>query len=227
MILYSILICCFVYLFVPFIYTVIFKKENFSIKLWRFINRVTLDNIKHLNNRVYGFTLFCGRQGGGKTYCAVKYAFELCKKNKSLLVSNTPLDVPADIEYYYIRNVNEIRYLPEFDSYVILLDEIQTLFDSNKFDDAFYRLFCQLRKRNIKVVGTAQVFERCALKLREQVHELYFCKTFFGCLTRCRQYSPFLNNDGKISNKNTLKLSTNWIVQCDLIRNMYNTYHKI
>lgn len=219
--------CLIIYLLVPIIYTVIKKKEYFTIKLWRFLNRFTLDRIQKLNNGVYGFTLFCGRQGGGKTYCAIEYAVDICKKNKALLVSNTPLTPPADIEYMFIRNINEIRYLPEFPCYVIILDEIQTLFDSHNFDSTFYELFCQLRKRNIKIIGTAQVFERVALKLREQVHQLYFCKTFFGCLTRRREYMPFLNTEGKISPKNSIKLSTKYFIQTDYIRQMYNTFYRI
>ena len=225
---FLVFIACFlIYIFVPIIITLIKKKEDFTIKLWRFLNRYTLDRIEHLNKGIYGFTLFCGRQGAGKTYCAVEYAVDLCKKNKLLLVSNTPLSPPADVEYMFIRNINEIRYLPEFPGYVIILDEIQTLFDSHNFDATFYELFCQLRKRNIKIVGTAQVFERVALKLREQVHNLYYCKTFFGCLTRRREYMPFLNNEGKISQKNSIKLSTKYYIQTDYIRQMYNTFYKI
>lgn len=227
MILITILVCLVIYLLVPFVYTVIRKKEYFTIKLWRFINRFTLDRIEKVNSGIYGFTLFCGRQGAGKTYCAVQYAVDLCKKNKALLVSNTPLTPPSDVEYMFIRNINEIRYLPDFPGYVIILDEIQTLFDSYKFDETFYQLFCQLRKRNIKIVGTAQVFERVALKLREQVHQLYYCKTFFGCLTRRREYMPFLNNEGKLSSKNSIKLSTKYFIQTDYIRQMYNTFYRI
>ena len=223
------LIFVFLGLFVyPVLYSIIAKKEvkeeNFII---RFINRLTLDRLNSKHNKIYGFTLFCGKQGGGKTYSAVKYCYDLCKKYGSLLVSNTPLNAPADIQYIYITNLSDIEYLPKSDSYVIFLDEIQTLFDTKNFDDIFYTMFCQLRKRNIKLVGTAQVFDRVALKLREQVHNLYYCRTFFGCVTRVKEYFPFINSSGKLSNKDTFGLSTRFYVQTDVIRSMYDTYYKI
>lgn len=213
----------------PLIYTLVKKKEikQKNLFLAKLINRYTLDKLTLPKNKIYGFSLFCGKQGGGKTYSAVKYCYDICKKNKALLVSNTPLNVPSEIQYIFLKDIQDIEYLPDSSAYVIFLDEIQTLFDTKKFDDMFYSIFCQLRKRNIKLVGTAQVFDRVALKLREQVHNLYYCKTFFGCVTRVKEYYPFLNNGGKLSSKNTFGLGTNIFVQSEMIRNMYDTYYKI
>lgn len=216
-------------IFYPVIYTIISKKELGAKNLFivRLINRYTLDRLTLPKNKIYGFSLFCGKQGGGKTYSAVKYCYDICKKSKAVLVSNTPLTVPAEIPYIFLSDIKDIEYLPKADGYVIFLDEIQTLFDTKKFDDMFYSIFCQLRKRNIKLVGTAQVFDRVALKLREQVHNLYYCKTFFGCVTRVKEYYPFLNNGGKLSSKNTFGMGTKIFVQSEDIRNMYDTYYKI
>ena len=111
-------------------------------------------------------------------------------------------------------------------SRVILLDEIQTLFDSRNFDAEFYRVFCQLRKRDIKIVGTAQVFERCALPLREQVHDLYYCKTLLGCLTRQKKYYPLINQSGRLAT-DLPSLGTTWIVQNNRYRSMYDTFYKV
>lgn len=232
----SILLCgllsVFLFILPVFIYTFISKKEikqNYT-KIWRFINRYFLDRINKVNqNLCFGFTLFCGRQGGGKTYSAVDYCINIAKKHKSIFISNTPLNITDDdIEYYYIKNIDEIQYLINSDRHnIILLDEIQTLFDSKNTDNIFYSMFCQLRKRNIKLVGTAQVFERCALKLREQVHTLYYCKTYLGCITRIREYFPCLNSSGKLSQKNALNIGDKYLIQSEYIRNMYNTYFKI
>ena len=213
------------------LYTIISKKElkEKYNKLWLFINRFTLDRKLNVNkNLCFGFTLFCGRQGGGKTYTAVKYCVDIAKKYNSLFISNTPLNLDKSIDYVYIKDISEIKYIiQENRQNIILLDEIQTLFDSKDFDKEFYSIFCQLRKRNIKLVGTAQVFERCALKLREQVHNLYYCKTYFGCLTRYREYYPVLSSGGKLSQKNSFGLGDKFIVQNEYIRNTYNTYFKI
>lgn len=229
---YIIILCIIlviVFIIVPLVYTLIAKKE-ISEKMpfmMRFVNRIILDRINIKHKLIYGFTLFVGRQGGGKTYSAVQYCYDLCQKNKSLLLSNTPLKPPADINYQYMRRLDDINYLPECSSYVIFLDEIQTLFDSYTKNDDFYTIFCQLRKRNIKLVGTAQVFDRVSLKLREQVHNLYGCKTFFGCVTWVREYFPFLNSSGKLSQKSTFGIGSKLYIQSDKIRNMYDTFFKI
>lgn len=224
----SILITISVVFLSDVIYTLISKKE-LSEKmpfLMRFFNRFILDKFIIKHKMIYGFTLFVGSQGGGKTYSAVRYCYELCKKNGSLLLSNTPLNPPADINYHFLKNLEDINYLPDAKSYVIFLDEIQTLFDSYTKNDDFYTIFCQLRKRNIKLVGTAQVFERVSLKLREQVHNLYACKTFFGCLTWVREFMPFLNSSGKLSS-DAVGLGSKWYIQTDKIRGMYDTFFKI
>lgn len=220
-----IIVCC--------VYTVLSKKE-LSIKynfLWRLFNRFILDRLNRVNNNsCFGFTLFCGRQGGGKTYSAIEYIYRMARKHHSLIITNTPLNCPAGINYIYCNDINSLNYYlvgNKDRSYIIFLDEIQALFDSKNFDEEFYRMFCQLRKRNILVVGTAQVFERCALKLREQVNHLYYCRTFLGCLTRVKEYYPVLNSSGKLSTTNTFGLNKYFLVQCDDIRNMYDTYYKI
>ena len=225
---YSLLLLPFVFIILPCACTLISKKEFTKLPIiCRFVNRLTLDIIAKNPPRIHGFTLFCGKQGGGKTYCAVSYAYDICKKYGATLLSNTPLTPPSEIPYLLIKSINDIIYLPPAPCYVIFLDEIQTLFDTKNFNDDFYTIFCQLRKRNIKLIGTAQVFERCALKLREQVNELYYCRTFFGCLTRRRQYIPALDKSGKLSTVNIVRANTHFIVQCDLIRKMYDTYYKI
>lgn len=194
--------------------------------IYRLINRCVLDDIEGKKCKVYGFTLFCGKQGGGKTYSAVKYCYDLAVKHNALLVSNIPLNVPKDVKYYALHDIDEIQYLTGHDCYVILLDEIQTLFDSRNFDKDFYTVFCQLRKRDIKIVGTAQVFERCALPLREQVHDLYYCHTYFGALTRVTKYFPTINSSGKLCTDNP-RIGRYWLIQDGAGRSMYDTYYRV
>lgn len=206
------------------IWTRITNRECKGAGLYRLINQCVLDDNKGKICQVYGFTLFCGKQGGGKTYSAVKYCYDMAVKHDALLVSNIPLNV--DIPYYLLSDTSEIQYLDGAKHYVILLDEIQTLFDSRNFDAEFYRVFCQLRKRDIKIVGTAQVFERCALPLREQVHDLYYCKTLLGCLTRQKKYYPLINQSGRLAT-DLPSLGTTWIVQNNRYRSMYDTFYKV
>ena len=121
----------------------------------RLVNRYVLDQIRAFGKYKYGLWLFCGKQGGGKTYSAVDYALKLSEGNN--LISNVRLNVDRD--YYYISDVDDILYhLDPSAQNIVLLDEIQTLLDSRNFNKDFYSLFCQLRKRNVLIISTAQVF---------------------------------------------------------------------
>lgn len=203
--------------------TALMRKECKGVGVMRFVNRWLIDKLEHNQNAFYGFTLFCGVQGGGKTYSAVRYISELVQKYQCNVISNTPLN----LECTMIKDISEIPYIIQNGrNYVIFLDEIQTLFDSRAMDKDFYTIFCQLRKRGIKVVGTSQIFERCALQLREQVHDLYYCRTFAGCVTLCTKIFPTINNSGKID-KNPLVLGRKLYVQSNKIRTMYDTFYKI
>ena len=75
----------------PLLYTLFTHKEiKRGFTPWRIVNRYRLDKIEGKNNKPYGFTMFCGKQGSGKTYSAVQYALDICNKYNALLVSNTP-----------------------------------------------------------------------------------------------------------------------------------------
>lgn len=211
----------------PMLYTLITKKEIKGFKIWRVLGRYRLDCIENKNKKPFGFAMFVGKQGSGKTYSAVQYALDICNKHGALLVSNTPLNVPANINYIHIKDISQLYYLPSAPCYVYLLDEIQTLFDIHNFDQSFYTVFCQLRKRNIKIISTCQVFARCALPLREQVQELYGCHTYLGCLTRATRYSANLTNDGKLCRKDVMRLGSKWYIQSEETRKVYDTYFKI
>ena len=208
------------------IYTIIFtylKKQELSTKwpLWcRFINRKILDKIIKYDTLNYGFRMYCGKQGSGKTYSAVKKALDLTKENTNL-ISNLQLNVPYN--YIYIKTIDELEYCLSPDKQnIVVLDEIQTMLDSRNFNADFYKLFCQLRKRNVLILGTAQVFERVAKPLREQCNRLFFCKTFSGCLTVVREVAVLLNSSCELCSPLT-DLGVNYYVQSDKYRSAYST----
>lgn len=208
---------------IPCIFAIFRKEMQIGFTVSLFVNRFLLDVFQKKNKKVYGFTLFCGVQGGGKTYSAVAYIEKLVKKYGCTVITNTPLNMPS----IFIKHTSEIPYhIKQGENYIIFLDEIQTLFDSRKMDEDFYTIFCQLRKRGIKIVGTSQVFERCALPLREQVNDLYYCRTFLGCLTLNTKIFPFINNGGKLEAKR-LVLNRRFQIQSDKIRSLYDTFYKI
>lgn len=201
------------------IYTLIKKKELKRFPIWcRLVNRLLLDKYNNGQHYTFGFRLYCGKQGSGKTYSAVKKALEFEGAN---LITNLYLNVPFD--YHHINIVDEISYcLDDTKQNIILLDEIQTLLDSRNFNADFYRLFCQLRKRNVLILGTGQVFERVAKPLREQVNKLYFCRTYGGALTVCNEIAVLLNSNFELPSQLT-SLGSSYTVQSDFVRNAYNT----
>lgn len=211
----------------PLLYTFITKDEvKKGPIISRFVSRWLLDRIEKVPKSLYGFALFCGKQGGGKTYSCVRYIIENAKKYGCDVLTNTPLFLGDDISCIPYKTVDDLVYLIEDDrKYIILIDEIQTLFDSRDFNKDFYSVFCQLRKRNIRIVATSQVFERVALQLREQCSELYFCSTWFGCLTWCRSVAPLLNTSGRLGER--VHLGSKCYVQTAAVRSAYDTIFRI
>lgn len=219
---------------ITIILTLIFKREITNNKIpliIRFLNRFVLDKISDIKpHSRQVFTLFCGKQGTGKTYSMIEYVSRLMEEGKyKKVISNIPVCLSKDI-FIYARNVEDYIYLArECTETVFIIDEIQSFVDSFRTPDEFYYIFCTLRKRNCILLATAQVFDRVAVKLREQVNDIVYCHTYFGCLIRNKCYRDMeLNNDKKIKSDNFVSVilsgRTEWGVQCEKIRNLYNTY---
>ena len=214
------------------ILTLIFKRE-FSQKLpliVRFINRFVLDRLQHIKvHRQDVFTLYCGRQGTGKTYSLVKHCCYLVHNCKyKHVISNMPIAMD-DCNIELCSTVDDFVYLAKnVTDCVFVIDELQNFVDSFKTPDDFYYIFCTLRKRNCILLATSQLFDRVSVKLREQVNRVVFCKTYFGCLTLNKIFTELeLNNDKKIKMDNPVAviLSEKKLdVQSEKIREIYNTY---
>lgn len=217
---------------ITLILTLIFKRE-FSQKLpllIRFINRFVLDRLQHIEvHRQDVFTLFCGRQGTGKTYSLVQYCFDFVHSGKyKRIISNMPIAL-EECQIDLCSSVDDFVYLAKnATNCIFVIDEIQNFVDSFKTPDDFYYIFCTLRKRNCILLATSQIFDRVSVKLREQVNKVIFCKTFFGCLTLNKIFTELeLNNDKKIKMDNPIAVVLAYkelYVQSEKIRNLYNTY---
>lgn len=139
--------------------------------------------------RPYGFTIFVGPQGAGKTTSMIKYCFDQKKKYpKSKLVTNFKCDF-ADFQMKDWRDFLEIRNGE--DGVIFAIDEIHSEYSSSNWQDFPESLLSEIsqqRKQRIKIVSTAQVFSRVAKPIREQAFSVVVCRTYYGRLTTCKEY---------------------------------------
>lgn len=174
----------------------------------------------------YGFWLFAGEQGAGKTISAVDF----CQKIKneyplSQLVANIGISgrdkfLSSHEDIIFNNNGNN--------GTICLIDEIQNWFSSSErvgFPPEMIQEICQQRKQHKVVIGTSQCFSRISLPLRQQVNYLCLPMTIANCLTIVRVYKPFISEDGKVKKKRHFK--TWFFVHSDRLRNSYNTFEKV
>lgn len=135
-----------------------------------------------------GFICFEGIQGGGKTSSAVEYVHRLALEYpKAWICTNIHINFPdwdgkiiPYVDYKQIENLDN-----GYDGIILLLDEIQILFnslESAKIDPSWFTIISQQRKRRLHVVGTAQNFSRIAKCWREQATACICCKQYFGII---------------------------------------------
>ncbi len=175
---------------------------------------------------LYGFHLFVGEQGSGKTVATaeflrrIKEQYPLCK-------------ISTNFEYKYEDSqINSWKDLIFNNNGVLgqadVIDEVQNWFSSNQskdFPPEMIQEITQQRKQRKIFIGTTQRFERMAKPLREQVNYIYFPMTIAGCLTIVRVCKPKVNSDGEIKDLKTRKWY--FFVHDNDLRNSFDTYHKI
>lgn len=158
--------------------------------------------------RPEGLTVFCGPQGSGKTYSAVKYVIDLVNKYpKSILVTNVDIDYsvfPKDYKVIEYNGIDSITSISNGQLGVIyLIDEIHLEFnslESKNIDIEVMVEISQQRKQRKHIVGTSQVYMRLAKPLREQINTIVLCNNLFHLI----QYNNVLDGntayekDGKV-----------------------------
>ena len=175
---------------------------------------------------LYGFHLFVGEQGSGKTVATaqflrrIKQEYPLCH-------------IATNFEYKYedgqINSWKDLVFNNNGEyGQADVIDEVQNWFSSNQskdFPPEMIQEITQQRKQRKIFIGTTQRFERMAKPLREQVNYIYFPTTIAGCLTIVRVCKPKVNSDGEIKDLKTRKWY--FFVHDDDIRNSFDTFHKI
>ena len=206
-----------------------YKKPSFWKRLFiEFPKRFIIDLLTKDPNEFgyYGFHLFVGEQGSGKTVATAEFLqrlkgeYPLCKiaTNFEYKHEDSQINSWEDL----IFNNNGIYGQAD------VVDEVQNWFSSNQskdFPPEMIQEITQQRKQRKIFIGTTQRFERMAKPLREQVNYIYYPMTIGGCLTLVKVCKPKVDSDGQIRELKTVKRY--FFVHTEEIRNSFDTYHKI
>ena len=182
--------------------------------------------------RPYGFTIFVGPQGAGKTTSMVKYCLDLKRRYPDCkLVTNFRCSF-ADYQMSDWRDFLEIRNGE--DGVIFALDEIHSEYSSAKWQDfpeSILSEISQQRKQKIKIVATAQMFSRVAKPIREQAFSVVVCRTYYGRLTTSKEYDSarfVVSGDSAYSVRKGVKpIWRSTFVQSNALRETFDTFEKI
>ncbi len=205
------------------------KKVSFIKRLYiDFPRRFVLDRLSFDPNEfgLYGFHLFVGEQGSGKTVATaeflrrIKKQYPMCQISTNFEYRNedSAIDSWQDLVFH-----NNGIY-----GQVDVIDEVQNWFSCNQskdFPPEMIQEITQQRKQRKVFIGTTQRFERMAKPLREQVNYLYYPVTIAGCLTIVKVCKPSVDAEGYLKKVRGARFY--FFVHDNELRNSFDTYHKI
>ena len=179
----------------------------------------------------YGMTMYCGRQGAGKTMAMTTYLETIRKKYpEALIITN----------YGYIHETQPFKDWQDFfeikngtKGIVYAIDEIQNEFSSSawkNFPESLLTEITQQRKQRVKIVCSSQIFTRVAKPLREQCMDVVDCFTIGerGTFMRCFDAVEYNKTIDSPTGKDKLRRKyRKSFVQDNYIRGLYDTYEKI
>ncbi len=170
-----------------FLLVLIIYYMKFVLKLsvdWKSLYRKGFQKI----DNAFGLFCYCGKQGHGKTYSAVKFCIEEKLRRNCIIITNvTSFQVFKDT--VYITDITElINYvldycekLPPGDTPNILIffDEIFTILEKGtRINKEILSFISQLRKRKIIFITTAQEWLEINVTFRRYVRYQIDCNMF-------------------------------------------------
>lgn len=202
-------------------------------KIFEFIKYKIYD-IKHFDKDTfpeYGMTIYCGRQGGGKTTAMVEYLERMRKKYpKCLIITN----FGYKYEDYSMTSWRDFfKYRNGKHGVIFAIDEFQNEYNSNDYRDFpedLLRQITQQRKQKIKIVATSQVFTRVVKQVREQCYEVVECTTLASrwTFTKCFDADDYNLAIDDIEKKH--KIRRKWrrnFVQTNALREAFDSYEVV
>lgn len=179
----------------------------------------------------YGMTMYCGRQGAGKTMGMTTYLESMRKKYPDALIITN---------YGYIHETQAFKDWNDFfevkngtKGVIFAIDEIQNEFSSSawkNFPESLLTEVTQQRKQRVKIVCSSQIFTRVAKPLREQCMEVVDCFTIGERWTFMRCFDAVEYNktiDSPTGKEKLRRLYRKSFIQDNHIRSLYDTYKKI
>lgn len=128
-----------------------------------------------LKENFHGVAVFVGRQGSGKTISILNTALSILKKDVSKPVVYTNLPV-NDERFVFCENREMRERIKKESNCIFLLDEIHLYYNTgSKNPNDVMTPFSQLRKRNIIVLGSSQIWFHLDKKIRDQALYLVVC----------------------------------------------------
>lgn len=211
------------------------SQKPFYAKILLFISYLIFDVFSRIKNKKsfaeFGLTLYCGRQGAGKTMAMTEYLERMRKKYPDVIICT---NYGYKYETFPMTDWREIFEVRNGEKGVIFaIDEIQNEFNSSSwknFPEGLLAEVTQQRKQKIKIVGTSQVFTRVVKQLREQTFEVVDCKTLLGRWTFTRAFDAEEYNAVADRPEAKMKLHRLWrknFVQSKRLRELYDSYAKI
>lgn len=179
---------------------------------------------------LYGLTIFCGRQGGGKTISMVEYLDRMKDKFPDCKIVTNFNYIRQDMPFTDWRQFTEVRN--GLDGVIFAIDELQNEYNSNNWQDFPEELLSTVtmqRKQRIKIVATSQVFTRVVKQLREQCYEVVECKTILGRWTRqkCFDADDYNSIVDSLTPKRKFQTRKKWrysFIQSNNIRSLFDSY---
>ena len=179
---------------------------------------------------LYGLTIFCGRQGGGKTISMVEYLDRMKDKFPDCKIVTNFNYIRQDMPFTDWRQFTEVRN--GLDGVIFAIDELQNEYNSNNWQDFPEELLSTVtmqRKQRIKIVATSQVFTRVVKQLREQCYEVVECKTILGRWTRqkCFDADDYNAIVDSLTPKRKFQTRKKWrysFIQSNNIRSLFDSY---
>lgn len=179
---------------------------------------------------LFGVTIFCGRQGSGKTIGIVEQLERIKEAYPKALICTNIHYLKQDLPLTDWRQLLELRN--GTDGVVFVIDEIQNEYDNSKwkdFPEGLLSVITQQRKQRIKIYLSSQVYTRVVKQIREQCFDVIECKTFLGRWTRLKcydaeDYNSIIDNPSPEKKFRLHKLWTRSFIQSNHIRKLYDSY---
>lgn len=131
----------------------------------------------------FGLFCYCGKQGKGKTYSAIKFLIDRkLESNYKILTNVKSFNVFEDTLYF--NNISDIiEYCTKFkdndENVIIFFDEIFTVLEKKtSINKNILSFISQLRKRHIIFVTTAQEWSEINITFRRYVRYQVDCNMF-------------------------------------------------